>query len=176
MRLYLDNQLVTYLTMIESLRARGDLLGTLDALVALLARDDVEILLSEESLAEIRRLSPGPKRSRLEETYRKLKESQSVIRNSKVTWNDPIATWNSPDVMWSHPYTDDDLNRVKVFFAQRGNRNEFDARYIANAMLPENEIAAFVTADRRSIWRHRAEIKEQFGVNVYTPEEAASIL
>jgi hypothetical protein len=52
-------------------------------------------------------------------------------------------------------------------------QNDFDARYIANAMLPVNRIDVFLTADKKSIWNHRADIKARFGVGVKLPYELA---
>ncbi|MCH7541870.1 hypothetical protein IH981_03825, partial [Patescibacteria group bacterium] len=143
-----------------------------EALETLFKRKDVELLVSEESLAEIRKLNQtSQKRKDLEAMYFKLKQRKSVIRNSAVLWSDPIATWNSPDVYYDHPYKDTDLNKVKQFLASKGNTNDFDTRYIANAMLSENKIDVFLTFDKSSLWRHRNEIKRLFGVEVKLPSE-----
>lgn len=148
MRVYLDNQIITYLL---NLTQRENLHPTISnepsALMRISKRKDVEFLISEESLAEIRRLpEKSQKRKDLEQLYFKLKEGKTIIRNSKVVWEDSIATWDSPDVSWDHPYDDVDLDKVKPFLLSKGNANEFDARYIANSMLPKNKIDAFLTA------------------------------
>ncbi len=173
MRVYLDNQLITYLLKPRQSRESSFVtLREINALLELSKRKSVEFLISEESLAEIRKLpEKSLKRKNLERFYFKLKQGKTVIRNSKVVWDDPIATWDSPDVFWDHPYDDADLNKVKQFLASRGNTNEFDARYVANSMLPKNKIDVFLTADKKSIWKHRDEIKEKFNVVVKLPTE-----
>lgn len=173
MRVYLDNQLITYILRFEQGRnLEPPILKELRALTKLSKRKGVEFLISEESLAEIRKLpEQSQKRKDLEKLYFKLKKGKTVIRNSRVVWDDPIATWDSPDVCWNHPYDNTDLNKVKQFLAGRGNTNEFDARYIANSMLPENKIDVFLTVDKKSIWKYRDEIKQRFNVVVELPSE-----
>lgn len=173
MRAYLDNQLITYILRFKQGRVLSyPLLDEVNALVKLSKREGIEFLISEESLAEIRKLpEKSSTRKSLEQFYFKLKKGKTVIRNSKVVWDDPIATWDSPDVFWDHPYDDTDLNKVKRFLAGKGNTNEFDARYIANAMLQENKIDIFLTADKKSIWKYRDEIKRKFNVVVKLPTE-----
>lgn len=175
MRVYLDNQLITYLLRFEQgKKLDSNSAKQLGALIKLSKKKDIEFLISEESLAEIRLLPKhSQKRKDLEQFYFKLKRGKTVIRNSSSTWDDPIATWSSPDLCWDHPYDDKDLNKVKKFLTSKGNKNEYDARYIANAMLPENKISIFLTADRKSLWRYRREIKERFNVVIKLPTELA---
>lgn len=106
MRVYLDNQLITYLLRFRQGRGLDHPISDeLNTLVKLSKREGIEFLISEESLAEIRKLpEKSPKRKDLEQLYFKLKKGKPVIRNSKVVWDDPIATWDSPDVFWDHPY------------------------------------------------------------------------
>lgn len=146
---------------------------------------ETEILVSEESLAEIRKLDPNStKRKDLETVYHILKQSKSVIRNSAVTFNDPIATYNSPDVPYNHAYTDDDLDKVYEYLVTKiGTVNKekmeairFDARYIANAMLKENNINFFLTNDKKSLWIYKKDIEEKFGVKIRLPSELAEYL
>lgn len=175
-RVYLDNQLITYI-----LRAVQDLatLPEMKSLVLLsnIKTINIEFLVSEESLAEIRQLPENSvRRKDLEELYFKLKEGKPVIRNATVLYDDKIATYNSSDVFMCHPYDDTDLNKVRQFLRSKGNTNDFDARYVANAMLPENKINVFLTADKRSLWQHKMEIKEKFGVDVKLPSELVEYL
>lgn len=173
MRVYLDNQLITYLLRFDQGKKLDDiLLKEVIALKELSKWRNVEFLISEESLAEIRKLPENSlKRKDLEQLYFKLKKGKTIIRNSKVVWSDSIATWSSPDVFFNHPYDDTDLNKVKRFLASRSNTNEFDARYLTNSMLPENEVDIFLTLDKKSIWKYRNEIKERFNVVVKLPTE-----
>ena len=146
-------------------------------MVALSQMSNIEFLVSEEVLAEIRKLpDASTKRKDLEQMYYKLKQGRSVIRNSTVIYGDPIATYNSPDIFYDHPFTDKDLDEVSRFLKSKGNQNDFDSRYIANAMLTENKIDVFLTADKRSIWNHREDIKANFGVMVRLPSELATEL
>lgn len=175
-RLYLDNQLIKFTLdhLQNKLSKNLNILSEQEAVAYLfsLKHLKLEILLSEESLAEIRKLPKNSnKRKDLENLYYNLKQGKSVIRNSSVTYNDSIATYNSPDVFWNHDKKDDDLNRVKKFLIAKGNLDDFDARYIANAMLPENKINFFLTADKKSIWLYRKEILKNFKVVVKLPTE-----
>jgi len=148
-------------------------LASLD-LISNIKTFQIIFLLSEETLAEIRRLDTTKAKGKdLEALYFHLKAGRSVIRNSSVTFDDPIATMDSLDVFMDHPYDDTDLNKVKAFLTSKGNTDEMDARYIANAMLPENKIDFFVTLDKRTIWIHRKEIYSLFGVKVRLPSELA---
>lgn len=179
MRVYIDNQLVTFLwrSLTGKLAENLTTQQAFDSMLSLSQSEDIEFLLSEEILAEISKMpNTSNKRKGVESLYQKLKNGKSVIRNSKVTYDDPIATYASTDVLFNHNYTDNDLNAVKKFLSDKGNNNEFDARYIANAMLPENRIDVFLTADKKSIWNHRDEIKDRFGVIVMLPSELLKIL
>jgi len=82
----------------------------------------------------------------------------------------------SPDVFFDHPYDDIDLNKVRKYLRSVGNNNDFDARYIANAMLPLNKIDAFITYDKKSLWNHKTDIRRLFGVYVKLPSEEAEYL
>jgi hypothetical protein len=107
--------------------------------------------------------------------YRKLKQAP-MVRNAAVTFDDPLVTFDCPDVFFDHPYTDADLSAVRTLLKSKGNENEFDARYIANAMLAANRIDVFLTADKKSLWEHRETIKAEFGVTVKLPSELAKEL
>lgn len=88
-----------------------------------------------------------------------------------IPMDDPIATFDSPDVFYNHPYDDTNLNQVKEFLKKKGNNSDFDARYIANSMLPQNHIDYFVTVDKKSLWNYKNGIEEKFGVKVRLPSE-----
>lgn len=172
MRIYLDNQLITYLLgYLQKKELQDQTRKETESLVFLLRRDDIEVLVSEESLAEIRKLNKNSlKRKNLEQLYFKLKQTR-VIRNSSVKYDDEITTYNSMDVRYNHSYDDKDLNRVREFLKSRGNENDFDTKYIANAILPENKIDIFLTADKKTIWNYAEDIKRQFGLAVKTPTQ-----
>jgi len=174
MRLYLDNNLVTHaLRHIQGITT--NMPHETLALVALSARTDVSMIVSDESLAEIRKLPENSlNRKALEPFFFKLRDNSlsiPIIRNSNVTWDDPIALWDSPNVYWDHPYDDSDLNKAKALLISKGNHDEFDARYIANTMLVTNNIYAFLTVDKRTIWNYREDIKNVLGVLVKLPSE-----
>jgi hypothetical protein len=178
MRVYLDNQLVTYMANSLQKKVPGDRITQQEtsALATLASVCDIEFLVSEEVLAEIGRLRHGsPKRQDLERMYWRLK-TPPVIRNSSVAFDDLIATFDSPDVFFDHAFTDTDLDAARNFLRSKGNHNDFDARYVANAMLPANKIDVFLTADRKSLWNHREDIKATFGVSVKLPSELAAEL
>lgn len=180
-RVYLDNQLITYILRSIQKKPVKDVVTLMEMAPLIYLSNikgvDIQFLFSEESLAEIRRLPEhSAKRKDLEILYYRLKKGKSVIRNSAVSYNDAIATYDSPDILYNHPYSDKDLNEVRAFMQSKGNHNDFDARYIANAMLPENEISVFLTADKKSIWKHRIEIKNKFGVEVKLPSELVDYL
>jgi len=190
LRLYFDNQLITYvLRLIQKNFPKGNVALLME--IASIKRIyevsgiEIEVLVSEESLAEIRKLdSSSTKRKDLEATYNMLKQSKSVIRNSAVIWNDLIATYNSPDIFYNHAYTDDDLDKVNDFLVtkigtlakEKLEAIRFDARYIANAMLEENNIDFFLTNDKKSLWIYKEEIEEKFGVKIRLPSELAEYL
>jgi len=179
MRVYLDNQLVTYiLSGIQNKLSTDPVVEQeINSMVALSQMSNIELLISEEVLAEIRKLPDiSAKRKDLEQMYQKLKQGRGVISNSTVNYNDPIATYNSPDVFYGHPFTDKDLDEVRRFLKSKGNQSDFDARYIANAMLLENKIDVFLTADKKTIWNHRVDIMAKFGVMVKLPSELATEL
>jgi len=173
MRVYLNNELITYLLRYrQGKKLQSNVQKETESLVFLSGREDIEILVSEESLAEIRDLHKNSStRKDLEPLYFKLKQAKTVIRNSIVMYNDIIATYGSQDVFYSHSHNNTDLNRVKQFLSTKGDVSEFDAMYIANAMLPKNEIDVFLTADKKTIWNYRDEIEERFNVIVKLPTE-----
>lgn len=180
-RLYLDNQLITYILRILQGRKSSSVdLGeqwTALAYLTSLKTVEIELLFSDESLAEIRNLDVNSmKRKELEPHYFMLKQGKPVTRNAAVTYGDRLSVYGSPDISYSHPYDDTALNRVKQFLASKGNSDEFDARYIANAMLPENRIDVFLTYDKTTLWRYREDIKRLFGVVVKLPSEEAEYL
>ncbi len=116
----------------------------------ILRRPEIEVLCSVESLAEIGQMeAENAKRLLLEDCYHRLKDGEPVIRNCGVGWDDQITGWASHDVGWDHTYDNTDLDQVGTFLASVGNRDDMDARDIANAMLPENAIDVFVTFDAR---------------------------
>ncbi len=172
-RVYFDNMLITYLANYEEGRPPVDhLRPTVDALVAIVQHDDVEILVSEETLIEIGRMDKdSSKRMRNEPVYRRLKAGNPVHRNAGFGWSSKYVGWWSEDVGWDHDGTNEDLDRVEAYLVPVGNVDDMDPRYIANAMLADNAIDVFLTYDKKTIWRHRAEIKERFGETVMTPEE-----
>jgi hypothetical protein len=180
-RLYLDNLLITYiLSIVQGNKPNNvHLEKEWTALEYLMQVEAVEItlLFSDENLAEIRKLSDtSEKRKKLEPFYFKLKQGKHVIRNVAVTYGDRLSVYGSSDISYNHPFDDTDVYRVKQFLTGKGNMDTFDARYIANAMLPENRIDAFLTNDKATLWRYRDEIKKHFGVVVKLPSEEAEYL
>jgi hypothetical protein len=180
-RLYLDNELITYiLRILQGRKSSGVDLGeqwtALEYLISL-ETVEIELLFSDESLAEIRNLHVNSKkRKELEPLYFVLKQGKAVVRNAAVTYSDRLSVYGSPDISYNHPNDDTDLKRVKQFLASKGNMSEFDARYIANALLPENRIDVFLTYDKATLWCFREEIKRLFGVVVKLPTEEAEYL
>lgn len=176
-RVYLDNNLLAYLVAYEEHRASPGFVAAEGAAVSnLVARGDIEVLCSDESLTEIGKLTPGSRRAKLEARFHALKAGKPVIRNAAVSWDDGMPFWDSPDVTWDHKHDDADLARVKAVLASAGVSESFDARYLANALLAENRIDAFLTADKNTIWNHRAVIRSQLGVRVALPSELAAEL
>lgn len=177
MRIYIDNNLISGL---YDSREAGFLTPNtqleMENFERLAQSTYVELLLSEESLAEIRKTSNVIVEKGLEKIYSRMKGSKPVIRNSRVIVNDDIATYDSPDVTYNHDRTDTDLNRVHAFLSDLGNTNVFDARYITNSLLAENRIDFFITLDKASLWKHRIAIEEKFGVKVRLPSEVVPLL
>jgi hypothetical protein len=172
MRVYLDNNLISYLLALREERARQDFeKREAHAISKLLNREDVTALCSDESLAEIEKTPNADKQMRLATLYSKLKQGRAIVRNAQVTWDDGVTRWDSPDARWDHPYDDADRQRLEGFFRKKGIFDDFDIRYLANAMLPENRIDVFLTADKRTIWKFREELRQLFGVRVALPSE-----
>jgi hypothetical protein len=175
-RILVDNCIITYIRDIilnKSHNTRDlSLLIEKASLVYLsnLKSVKLEFLLSEESLAEIEKISSVDKKIELRAVYYAFKKNNPVIKNRSITYNDFGTTYNSPDISYNHDISNNDLNKVKQFLKSKGNENEFDARYIANAMLPINKIDAFLTIDK-GIWNYRKEIKNRFNVKVMKPSE-----
>lgn len=177
-RIYIDNNIIAFIKNIIFKKPNNsglDVLMEEASLVYLsnLKSIKIEFLLSQESLFEINRLSANSeKRVELEAVYRAFKKAP-VFRNAAVRYDDPLVTYDSPDITYDHPYDDSVLNKVRSFLSSKGNTDDFDARYIANASLPENKIDAFMTFDKKSLWNYRKDIKTEFGVEVKLPSEIA---
>lgn len=173
MRVYLDNNLITYLLGLREGRALQDFVKReAQATSKLLDRDDITALCSDESLAEIEKIPTADKQERLAALYSKLKQGRAVVRNAQVTWDDGVTRWDSPDAGWDHPYDNRDRERLEQFFRSKGIfENDFDIRYLANAMLPENRIDVFLTADKKTIWNFREDLRQLFGIRVALPSE-----
>jgi len=181
-RLYLDNNIIT---LIKDIFFNKPICNNVHLLleqasltyISKIKSISIEILLSEESLAEINMLpKESLKKIELKAVYYAFKKAKPVIRNSVILFDDPITTMVSPDVFFDHPYDDIDLNKVRKYLRSVGNNNDFDARYIANAMLPLNKIDAFITYDKKSLWNHKTDIRRLFGVYVKLPSEEAEYL
>jgi hypothetical protein len=176
-RVYLDNNLFTYLLRhIQGRALRPEIVTEAMALAAILARHDVEPVCSDESLAEIDRHPRAQDRDDLRALYSKLKAGRRVVRNARVTWGDGIARWGSPDFRWGEIGDDGDRKRIGAFLKEKGigDPNEYDVRYLANALLPQNRIDFFLTYDKKTIWRFREELNARFGIVVKTPSELLS--
>jgi hypothetical protein len=122
-------------------------------------------------LAEIEKTPNADKQERLVKLYSKLKQGRAVVRNAQVTWDDGVTRGDSPDASWDHPYDNADRQRLEHFFHSKGVFDDFDIRYLANAMLPENRIDVFLTADKKTIWKFREELRQHFGIRVALPSE-----
>lgn len=177
-RILIDNCIVSYIKDLffnkSTSKAHIDLLFEKASLVYLssIKTFKLEFLLSEDSLMEIEKMQSGNKKAELQAVYYAFKKNKPVIKNRSVSWDDPDATWDSPDVYWNHGIGDDCLSKVIDFFKNKGNTDRFDARYIAYAMLPKNNIDVFLTLDN-GIWNHREEIESRFKVKIMKPSELA---
>jgi hypothetical protein len=174
MRVYLDNNLLfTYLSALQHGKTlRPEIALEAKALASLLVRTDIELLCSDEALAEMNRIVGSAKRSRLQQLYHRLKGDRAVIRNARVTYDDGVTRYDSPDATHDHPYTDKNRAELTTFFRSKGlTPNEYDTRYLANAMLRVNAIDVFLTADKRTIWNFRHDLKQLVGIRVALPFE-----
>ena len=173
MRIYLDNNLFSYLLAIADGKQFDQFVGREARSVReLLGRPEVEVLCSDESLAEMERVKDPTKRQRLQSLYAALKDGRAVVRNAAARWDDGVTRWDSPDARWDHLHNDTDRERITSFLEEKGIQvNEFDVRYLANAALDENDIDVFLTADKKTIWHFRRELLEQLGIRVALPSE-----
>ena len=174
MRVYLDNNLFAYLLALPDEKKRLNLFVGREARAVreLHAREDVELLCSDESLAEMEKTPNEAKRQQLQSLYSAIKADRAVIRNAGVTWDDDVTRLDSPDALWDHPHTDMDRQHISSFLQKKGIKvDEFDVRYLANARLEENQIDVFLTADKRTIWNFRHELRKEFGIRVALASE-----
>lgn len=176
-RILVDNCIIAYIKDISfhrSNKVQKDLLLEKTSLIFLsnIKTIGLEFLLSEESLGEIEKLKSGQKKDELQTVYYAFKKNKPVIKNRSITYNDATTRYDSPDVYYDHLYNNGDLNRITSFFKKKGNKSDFDPKYITYSMLPENKIDVFLTTDE-GIWNYRNEIKKLFDVLVMKPSELA---
>ncbi|MCH8040628.1 MAG: hypothetical protein IH977_09835 [Nitrospinae bacterium] len=173
MRVYLDNNLFSYLLALAIGKQLDQFIDReARSTRELLARPELEVLCSDESLAEMECIKDPAKRQRLQSLYATVKSGNAALRNAAVRWDDRVTRWDSPDANWDHPHTDADRKRIESFLKRKGIPvNEFDVRYLANAALDENKIDIFLTADKKTIWNFRHEFLKDFGIRVALPSE-----
>ena len=173
MRVYVDNNLFSYLLALTDGKKLDPFVDReARALRDLLARSDVEVRCSDESLTEMDCIMDAEKRQRLQSLYAAVKAGAPVVRNARVRWDDGVTRWDSPDATWDHRHTDIERQRIASFLQEKGiHVNKLDVRYLANAALAENKIDVFLTADKKSIWNFRDELRNRFGIRVALPSE-----